>query len=163
MKHSVPYTPQQNVAERKNRSLKDTSTCLLHAKHLPPPLWAEAVNRALYLKNRVPHKLVVGATPFESLHGNSPNVSHLRVFGSKSWAKIPLDKRKYFQDESSECILLGYAEDAKAYKLMEVATKICFIKRSVQFEEDQLYDTPPSVRQEGINIYPPFFDDDDFL
>ena len=84
MEHSLPYTPQQNgVAERKNRSLKEMATCLLHGKHLPPSLWAEAVNCSLYLQNRVPHKSVVGVTPFESLHGHKPNVSHMRVFGSK--------------------------------------------------------------------------------
>ena len=50
MEHSVPYTPQQNgVAERKNRSLKDMETFLIHAKHLPPSLWDEVVNFALYL------------------------------------------------------------------------------------------------------------------
>ena len=44
MEHSVPYTPQQNgVAERKNRSLKEMATCLLHANHLPTSIWAEAV------------------------------------------------------------------------------------------------------------------------
>ena len=43
---------------------------------------------------------------------------------------------------------------------MEVATRRCFIERSVQFEEDQLHDTPPAA-QEGITISPPIFDDDD--
>ena len=39
MEHSVPYTPQQNgVAERKNRSLKEMETCLLHGKNAPPTL-----------------------------------------------------------------------------------------------------------------------------
>ena len=110
-------------------------TCLIHSKYIPPYLWAEAVNCALYLQNRVPHKLVVGVTPFEALHGYKPNVSHLRVFGSKSWARIPLNKRRAFQAQSSECILLGYAEDEKAYKLMLVATRRCFIERSVKFQE----------------------------
>ena len=45
---------------------------------------------------------------------------------------------------------------------MEVATERCFIEMSVQFEEDQLYDTPP-IAQEGITISPPIFDDDDVL
>ena len=132
MEHSVPYTPQQNgVAERKNKSLKEMETCLLHSKHIPPSLWDEVVNCASYLQNRVPHKSVVGASPFEAVHGYKPNVSHLIFFGSKAWARIPLDKRKDFQAQSSECILLGYEEDGKAYKLMEVATRKCFIERSV--------------------------------
>ena len=46
---------------------------------------------------------------------------------------------------------------------MEVATRRCFIERSVQFEEDQLHDTPPAA-QEGITISPPiFYDDDDVI
>ena len=48
--------------------------------------------------------------------------------------------------------MMGYVDDAKAYKWMEVATRICFIERSVQFEEDQLHDTP-SAEQEVITIY----------
>ena len=132
MEHLVPYTPQQNgVAKRKNRSLKEMTTCLLQAKNIPPSLWDEALNRASYIQNRVPHKLVIGATPFEALHGHKPDVSHLRFFGSKAWARIPMDKRKAFQDESSKCILLGYVKDAKAYKLMELATRKCFIKHNV--------------------------------
>ena len=47
MEHLVPYTPHQNgVAKRKNRSLKEMATCLLHGKHLPPFLWVKAVNYA---------------------------------------------------------------------------------------------------------------------
>ena len=106
---------------------------------------------------------MVGATPFEALHGHKPNVSHLRVFSSKAWARIPVDKRMHFQAQSRECILLRYAEDAKAYKLMEVATRKCFIDQSVQFEEDQLCDPPPSEAQEVITTLPLPFDDDDLL
>ena len=124
MEHSVPYTPLQNgVAERKNRSLKEMETCLVHGKNLPPSLWEEAVNCVSYLHNRVPHKLLVGATPFEALHGYKPNVSHLIFFCSKAWAIIPIDKRKDLQAQSSEYILLGYVKDEKNYKLMELATR----------------------------------------
>ena len=35
VQHSIPYTPQQNgVAERKNRSLKEMTTCMLESKKL---------------------------------------------------------------------------------------------------------------------------------
>ena len=75
MEHSDPYTPQQNgVAERKNRSLKEMETCLLPEKNIPSP-WDEAINCASYIQNRVPHKSVIGATPFEALLGHNPNVS----------------------------------------------------------------------------------------
>ena len=44
LQHTVPYTPQQNkVVEWKNRSLKEMTSCMLHAKSLPHRLWAEAI------------------------------------------------------------------------------------------------------------------------
>ena len=58
---------------------------------------------------------------------------------------------------------MGYAEDAKSYKLMEAATRKCFIERSVQFEEDHLCDPTTSKAQEGITTLPLPFDDDDLL
>ena len=117
MKHSVPYTPHQNgVAERKNRSLKDMETYLLKARNLPPYLWDETINCASYIQNRIPPKLVIGAIPFEAPLEHKPNVSHLRVFGSNAWDIIHTDNRNAFQDHSSECILLGYVEDAQENK-----------------------------------------------
>ena len=104
---------------------------------------------------------MIGDTPFETLMGHKPNVSCVRVFGSKAWTIIPTDKRKSFKDKSSECILLGYAYDAKEYKLMELATKKWFIERSVQFEENQVHDPQPTEEEEGIISHPfPFADDD---
>ena len=59
--------------------------------------------------------------------------------------------------------MLGYTDDAKSYKLMEVDTRRCFIEIRVQFKEYQLHDTPPTSH-EGITISPPIFDNyDDVL
>ena len=87
---------------------------------------------------------MIRATPFEALMGHNPIFLHVRSFGSKAWPKILTDKRKAFKGQSSECILLGYAYDAKKYKLMEIATKKCFIECSAQFEEDQVHDPQPA-------------------
>ena len=46
--------------------------------------------------------------------------------------------------------MMGYADDAKAYKLMDIATRRCFIERSVQFNEYPLYDLQPA-EEESIN------------
>ncbi|KAI3801861.1 hypothetical protein L1987_29978 [Smallanthus sonchifolius] len=51
---SAPYTPQQNeVAERKNRTLMETTTTMLSVAKLPINFWAEAVNTACQVLNRV--------------------------------------------------------------------------------------------------------------
>ena len=65
---------------------------------------------------------------------SKPDVSNLRVFGSTAWARIPLDKRKSLQPQSVECILIGYAEEAKRYKLLNIITKNILIEISFLFE-----------------------------
>ena len=81
MQDSIPYTPQQNgVAERNNISLKEMATCMMEAKTLPPKFWAEDINCASYIQNRVPHKYINGITPFEAWSGHKPDVSHFGIF-----------------------------------------------------------------------------------
>ena len=60
-------------------------------------------------------------------------MSNLSVFGS--WARIPLNKRKYLEPQSVECILIGYAEESKGYNLLNIRIKNILIERSVLFEE----------------------------
>ena len=48
-----PYTTQQNgVAERKNRSLKEITTCMLESKKLAANLWEESMHVVEYIQNR---------------------------------------------------------------------------------------------------------------
>jgi len=41
---SYPRTPQQNVVERKNRTLQEMVRTMINEYGLPQYLWAEAVN-----------------------------------------------------------------------------------------------------------------------
>ncbi|GJR26146.1 putative ribonuclease H-like domain-containing protein [Tanacetum coccineum] len=51
---SVARTPQQNrAAERKNKTLIEAARTILANLKLPTTLWAEAVNTACYVQNRV--------------------------------------------------------------------------------------------------------------
>ena len=52
-----PHTPQQNgVAERKNRTIMEMARSMLNGKGLPNSFWAEAVNIAVYIFNRLCNK-----------------------------------------------------------------------------------------------------------
>ena len=114
MQHSIPYTPQHNgVAVRKNRILREMATCMMEFKTLPPNFWAEAINYASYIHNRVPHNNIDGFTPFEAWSGNILDVSHFRIFASRAWARIPLDKRRALEPQIQECLFIGYFEYSK--------------------------------------------------
>ena len=103
IQHYVPYTPQQNgVAERKNHSLKEMTTCMLEEKGLDANLWDEVMNVSAHIPNRVPHSFIKGNTPFKSYFGHKMDVSNFKFFGSTAWARILLDKRKSLQPQSIE-------------------------------------------------------------
>ena len=76
-----------------------------------------------------------GKTPFEAYFGHKPDVSNLRVFGSTAWARIPLDKRRALQPQSIECLFIGYPDESKGFKLLDINTKHIIIERSVKFDE----------------------------
>nr|GFA49173.1 ribonuclease H-like domain-containing protein [Tanacetum cinerariifolium] len=81
---SVAMTPQQNgVAERKNRTLIDAARTMLADLKLPTTFWAEAVNTACYVQNRVlvikphnktPYELFLGTAPFSSSRDHTHQV-----------------------------------------------------------------------------------------
>ncbi|GKC96220.1 putative ribonuclease H-like domain-containing protein, partial [Tanacetum coccineum] len=67
---SVARTPQKNgVAERKNRTLIEVARTMLADSLLPIPFWAEAVNTACYVLNRVLVTKPQNKTPYELLIG----------------------------------------------------------------------------------------------
>ena len=65
--HSIPSTLHKNgVAERKNKALKEMTTCMLEAKDLDANIWAEVINVVSYIQNRVTHSYMKGKTSFEA-------------------------------------------------------------------------------------------------
>ena len=107
MQHSIPYTPQ---LERKNRSLKEMATCMLESNTFPPSFWDEAINCASYIQNRVPNNNFDGVTPFESWSGHKSDVSRFKIFGSRAWARISLDKRRVLEPKIQEFLFFGYSK-----------------------------------------------------
>ncbi len=133
---SAPYSPQQNgVAERANRTIMECARSMILAQGLELEFWGEAVNTAVYIKNRCPTKALDSKTPQEVWSGRKPNVSHLRVFGCKAFAHVLDEKRTKLESKSMPCVFLGYHEGTKAYHLMCVGTKRIIKSRDVVFIE----------------------------
>nr|GEZ82441.1 ribonuclease H-like domain-containing protein [Tanacetum cinerariifolium] len=80
MEFSLPKTPQQNgIAERKNRTLIEAARTMLVDSLLPIPFWAEAVNTACYVQNRVLVTKPHNKTLYELLHGRTPSIGFMRL------------------------------------------------------------------------------------
>ncbi|GJV79452.1 putative ribonuclease H-like domain-containing protein, partial [Tanacetum coccineum] len=107
---SVARTPQQNgVAERRNRTLIEVARTMLAASKLPTIFWAEVVNTACYVQNRVlvvkPHN----KTPYELFRGRTPALSFMRPFGCHVTILNTLDYLGKFDGKSDEGFFVGYS------------------------------------------------------
>ena len=65
-------------------------------------------------------------------------MSHLRIFGSRAWARIPPKRRRDLESKIKECIFVGYSKYSKGYNMINMRTQRVFIERSVQFEEENM-------------------------
>nr|GEU40394.1 retrotransposon protein, putative, unclassified [Tanacetum cinerariifolium] len=114
---SVDRSPQQNrIAERKNRTLIEEARTMLAYLLLPTTFWAEAVNTACYVQNRVlvtkPHK----KTPYELLIGRSPNLDFMTYFGCPVTILNTLDHLGKFKGKADEGFLVRYFVNSKAFR-----------------------------------------------
>jgi len=131
---TAPYTPEQNgKAERLNRTLMERVRAMLQDAKLPDNLWAEAVTTASYIRNRSP-TAGHAKTPWELFFGGKPDVSSMRMFGATAYVHTPKALRRKLDPVSVKGIMVGYAADSKAYRILLDNNKIV-ISRDVIFDE----------------------------
>ncbi|PSS08126.1 Endonuclease [Actinidia chinensis var. chinensis] len=106
---TIKGTPQQNgVAERMNRTLVDKVRCMICNAGLSKAFWAEAINYAAHLTNRLPSTAIEGKTPME---------------------EDKLDPR------AKKAIFVGFSTGVKGYRLWCPETKKIVNSRDVTFDE----------------------------
>ncbi|KAJ8717783.1 hypothetical protein PYW07_005713 [Mythimna separata] len=133
---STPYTPEQNgLAERMNRTLVERAKCMLFEAKLQKSFWAEAVATAAYIINRFPSRVLAEVTPYEKWHGKKPNISHLKIFGSKAMVHVPKQNRVKWDRKSRELVFIGYCENTKGYRFFDPVSKKVVISRDATFVE----------------------------
>ncbi|GJV62291.1 putative ribonuclease H-like domain-containing protein [Tanacetum coccineum] len=109
---SVARTPQQNgVAERRNRTLIEAARTMLVDSKLPTTFWAEAVNTACYVLNRVlvikPHN----KTPYELIRGRTPLIDFMKPFGCPVTILNTKDHLGKFDGKADKGFFLGNGPD----------------------------------------------------
>ena len=146
---TATYTPQQNdVAERKNRTVMNMVRSLLSEKNVPKIFWPEAVNWTFYVLNRCPTFAVKDMTQEEAWSGVKPTLEHFRVFGSVAHAHIPDVRRKKLDEKSCSCVFFGVSEESKGYRLYDPVSKKILVSRDVVFEEDKKWSWDESHQEQ---------------
>ncbi|GJZ98026.1 ribonuclease H-like domain-containing protein, partial [Tanacetum coccineum] len=134
---SVARTPQPNgVAKRKNRILIEVARTMLADSKLPTTFWAEAVNTACYVQNRVlvikPHN----KTPYELFLGRKPALSFMRPFGCPITILNTIDHLGKFDGKADEGFFIGYSTNSKEFRVFNSRTRIVEENMHVQFSEN---------------------------
>ncbi|GJW71848.1 ribonuclease H-like domain-containing protein [Tanacetum coccineum] len=103
---------------------------------LPTTFWAEAVNTAYYVQNRVlvikPHN----KTPYKLFLGRKPALSFIRPFGCPVTILNTMDYLGKFDGKADEGFFVGYSINSKAFRLFNSRTRIVEENLHVQFSEN---------------------------
>ena len=88
------YSPQQDgIAERKNRTIMEMASCMIHCRNIEVNLWAEAIHTTTCILNRTLAKAIMNITPEEAWSRRKPIVSQFCIFGCTTYSHIPDEKR----------------------------------------------------------------------
>nr|GEV60966.1 hypothetical protein [Tanacetum cinerariifolium] len=135
---SVARTPQQNgITKRKNRTIIEATRTMLADSLLPILFWAEAVNTACYVQNRVLVTKPHNKTPYELLLGRIPSIGFMRPFGCLVTILNTLDPLGKFDGNADDGFLVGYSISSKAFRVFNSRTRIVQETLHINFLENK--------------------------
>jgi hypothetical protein len=74
-------------------------------------------------------------TSYELLTGNKPDISYLRVFGSKCYILVKKGRHSKFPPKAVEGFLLGYDSNTKAYRVFNKSSGLVEVSSDIVFDE----------------------------
>ncbi|GJU08042.1 putative ribonuclease H-like domain-containing protein [Tanacetum coccineum] len=130
----------ENLVDHKvkgaNRTLIDAARTMLADSKLPTIFWAEAVNTACYVQNRVlvvkPHN----KTSYELFHGRTPTLSFMRPFGCPVTILNTIDHLGKFDGKADKGFFVGYSLNSKAFRVFNSRTRIGEENLHIRFSEN---------------------------
>ena len=130
--------------ERVHQDLGRMMRCLLHGAGLGPEYWSFALIHSTYLLNRWPHS-ALKMSPYQAIFNKIPDLSHLKVFGSKVEIYKQDKQGAKLDDKSSPGIFLHYAGSPTNIIVQDSVTKS--IKSTRHYYWDELHmSSPPNER-----------------
>ena len=126
-------------------------------------MWAEAINTACYLRNRLFTAATTNTkTPYEILLNRRPDVSNIRLFGSRAYVHIPKGKRSWKLGQRAHAeFLVGY-EGGNSFRVYLPEQGKVVVTRDVKIDEhwtsesDQTMSEKSSTAANHVEFEDPF-------
>nr|GEV94897.1 hypothetical protein [Tanacetum cinerariifolium] len=116
---------------------ENDNTCVACKKASNIEPLAEAVNTACYVLNKVLVTKPHNKTPYELLHGQTPNIGFMRPFGCPVTILNTLDPLGKLEGNVDEGFLVGYFVNSKAFRVFNSRTRIVQETLHVNFLENK--------------------------
>ncbi|WVZ63312.1 hypothetical protein U9M48_012953 [Paspalum notatum var. saurae] len=159
---SSPYTPPQNgVVKRKNHTLVEMARMMLDEHRTPRHFWAEAVNTACYIANRIFLRAFLGKTSYELRFGRQPSIKHLRAFGCGCFVLKKAGHLDKFEYCCLDGIFLGYASSSRAFRVWILEAKQVVETCEVSFDKTMPCTTPAFELSGDDEEGTPIFEDEE--
>ena len=149
---TIRYTPEQNgKVERANRTIiQSARSSLLGAMgttisdptypKLGLNLWAEAVNYAVEVRNRLPSRaLPNNVTPYELWYDKKPNLSLILPFGCRVHYTLPKELRKKWSACAKEGIYVGPSVNKQGVRIFDPSTRRIIDSCDITYDERGLH------------------------
>nr|GFA67629.1 ribonuclease H-like domain-containing protein [Tanacetum cinerariifolium] len=137
--HMDMFGPTSNgVTERRNKTLIEATRTTLADAKLPVTFWAEAVNTACYVQNRVLVNKSQNKTPYELFNGRTLATGFLKPFRCHVMILNTLDNLRKFEAKGDEGYFIGYFMSNKAFRVFNKRTKRVKENLHVDFLENKL-------------------------
>ncbi|GJS61243.1 putative ribonuclease H-like domain-containing protein [Tanacetum coccineum] len=117
---------------------------MLADSFLPNTFWAEAVNTACYVLNRVLVTKPQNKTPYELITGKISIISYIRPFGCHVTILNTIDHLGKFEEKYDEGFLVGYSLNSKAFRAYNLESKRVEENLHINFLENK-----PNVEGKG--------------
>jgi len=128
-------SPSQNGAvEIYNAKLAVRTCTLLFGSGLPAKYWSSALVHAVYLHNRLVHT-VSRVTPFESFFGAQPDISCLKLFGSRVCVKRTGSRRCKLDRHDFKGVFLGYTATDQNIIYLDLNSGVVKSSHHAEFDE----------------------------
>ncbi|GJY68548.1 putative ribonuclease H-like domain-containing protein [Tanacetum coccineum] len=153
---SVARTPQQNdVVERRNRTLIEAARTMLIFSKASLFLWAEAINTACYTQNRslICHRY--NKTPYEFMQDKKPDLSFFHVFGALCFPTNDNDDLEKLDAKADIGIFIGYTPAKKVFRIYNKRTRKIIETIHVTFDEMTAMDSEQFRSGPGLHFMAP--------